>query len=321
MIKKLFNVIAAAFFIFAVTSCASTSVENNIATIKKYDDAMFWEINGYDSKGEPSKLYVLGTIHVGDDRLYPLPDFVEDGFSESDKIVSELSDEDWNNMLPETIALQVQSSKNEAAIYAETGKTLLDELSKDEIDFLVSVLGNIEMVYAMASFEPWVLLSALSVLPIQITKLDPGKGIDGKLVAKAASLGKNVEGLDTLETQFGVITYGDRETQLLMLHDLLKDYMEDLQGCGQELIDLYEAYLNADEDKLTHLLIDEAKEDDSEYGDDYYKALFLDRNSDWAEKFSNYINDGGTTFVFAGCGHFVGDDSVFNIMRADNILK
>lgn len=322
MIKKMFKLFSTALLLVVITSCASTGFGKNVATIEKYDDAMFWEINGVDKNGEPSKLYVLGTIHVGDDRLYPLPDFVINSFLESDKLVSELSSEDWENLVPQTVALQVKSAQNEAAYIAETGKTLLDELSENEIKFLLSVLGNMEMVNAMASFEPWVLTSALGVIPLQLSKLgDPSKGVDSNLIAEAKILGKSVDGLDTIQDQFDVITFGDRETQIMMLHDLLKEYMDGLQSCVQEFTDLYEYYLAADEEGLTKMLVLDEKDEESEYAEEYYKVLYLDRNEAWAVKFADYLAEGGTTFIFAGTAHFIGEDSVFNMMKNNRTLK
>lgn len=322
MIKKLFKLVATAFFIVAISSCASTSLKNDVATISKYDDAMFWEINGVDKEGKASKLYVLGTIHIGDDRLYPLPKVITDAFVNSDKLVSELSSEDWDNMIPQTVALQMKSAQSEAARIAATGKTFLDDFSPEEIKFIETSFGSPEMVKAMAAFEPWVLSTTLSIIPIQLTKFaDPSKGIDNVLLAEAKSMGKHVEGLDTLETQFNVITFGDRETQIMMIHDVLKEYMEDLQGCVQEFKDLYEFYIAADESKLTKLLVTDEQEAMAEYSEEYFKVLISDRNEAWADTFANYLAEGGTTFIFAGAAHFLGDDSVFEIMKKNKTLK
>ena len=50
-------------------------------------------------------------------------------------------------------------------------------------------------------------------------------------------------------------------------------------------------------------------------------ALLKDRNIVWADKFEEYLNKGGTSFVFAGLAHFLGEDCVFEQMRIKGILE
>jgi len=53
----------------------------------------------------------------------------------------------------------------------------------------------------------------------------------------------------------------------------------------------------------------------------YIDALLTDRNRIWAQKFDEYLHEGGNTFVFAGTAHFLGKSSVFEIMRQKNMLE
>ena len=47
----------------------------------------------------------------------------------------------------------------------------------------------------------------------------------------------------------------------------------------------------------------------------YHDLVYTNRNKDWAEDITNYLNEGGTTFIFAGCAHWLGDDSVFHYLK------
>ena len=100
-----------------------------------------------------------------------------------------------------------------------------------------------------------------------------------------------------------------------------------LQGMLDELYDpseetqftneLYEAYLSGDVAKMTMLFEAEEKADTETqaFYKDYYTFIFADRNEDWAKDITGYLQQGGTTFVFAGCGHWLGDKSVFSYLR------
>ncbi|MBQ2479917.1 MAG: TraB/GumN family protein [Treponema sp.] len=47
---------------------------------------MFWKISGTDKNGNPSVVYIQGTIHVGSKELYPLDKEVLDAFNNADRI-------------------------------------------------------------------------------------------------------------------------------------------------------------------------------------------------------------------------------------------
>lgn len=325
MIKKMCGLLTSALmafaFVVALSSCVSTSVESSIPELTKYDDALLWEINGTDSEGNSSKLYVLGTIHFGDDRLYPLPQSVESAFESSDKYVAELSSEDFGKMVPELVARQVASMGRETARAAETGKPLLSYFTEDEINFFIQVYGSIEIVNQLALFEPWVLMSGLTVLPAAYSGLDATKGIDPYLINKAGENNKKVEGLDTLDIQLDLLEFGDWDTQLAMTKDLLKELMDDPDVAGKEMAELYDTYLTYDENLLAEVMAADYESETEAYAKEYHDEMFVARNTAWANKFVEYLEQGGTTFIFAGAGHFVGEDSVFNIMKANNTLK
>lgn len=319
MIKKYFFTVV--FIFVTVVSFSAQSINNKVATITKYDDAMFWEINGWDREGNPSTIYVLGTFHAGDDRIYPLPEVILNAYADSDRFVSEVALSDWSRIIPETFSRQMISAQKEAKRVEETGKTLIEYFTSEEIDFLISVLGDEQTVNSLTMFEPWVLSSVLASVSITQTSLDPEKGVDQFILNKCIEDGNDVEGLEPLETQFDIITFGDWDTQLAMLKDVIKEYIEDPEKSITNTKELYEAYLSADEDYFYEIFEETEEDDDAEYAEDYYNVIFLDRNTVWADNFANYLLDGGTTFVFAGTGHFIGNDSVFNIMRKNKTLE
>lgn len=320
MIKKLLNLFTIAFVVIAITSCASTKISKNPATITKAENAMFWEINGTDKNGNPSKLYVLGTIHVGDDRLYPIPENIEAAFIDADILVGEISSEGYSALMPETLSRQSASAQKEAARIAETGKKLSDYLTPDQLTLAKLIVGGDAAFANYELFEPWVLSSVLTMVPIATSGFDPTKGYDAFFVARSGSEGRPMEGLDELSTQLDIVEYGDWETQLLILKESLDDLLENQEDPGKDIKELYEAYLTSDEEKLSEIMFTQLNEETADYKEDYNKVVFTDRNINWAEKFTNYLNEGGTTFIFAGCGHFVGPESVFVYMEKNGDL-
>lgn len=325
MTKKIFNLLTTLLLVFLISSCASTNVTKNIAspeqisnkttkaaTIKKHKNSMFWEITGKDKNGLPSTIYVLGTIHVGDSRLYPVPDFIESAYENADRIVGELSTDAWEVMTLATNKLKNDSEKREAERIKNTGKTLSDYLTEDEKNYLLNYVKSEDIIN---KYEPWFLLSELSEVPITLSGLDSTKSYDIYFIEKSIKDERNIEGLDTVQNQLDVLSYGDWNTQLLMLKDNINDLINDSEYAGNHIIDIYETYLAADEKKLTKIINSNIKDNNTEYSKDYYNSIFVEKNKNWANKFETFLKDGGTTFVFAGCGHFIGEDSVFQFMK------
>lgn len=311
MFKKLLNLFAVAFIAITITSCASNAILKEPASLKKYEDGMFWEINATDKNGAPSKIYILGTIHAADDRLYPLPTVIEEAFINSDTLYGELSSEDNNKIMQETMTRQMASMEREAIRINETGKKLSDYLTENQVALVSALLGGPQGLAQMEMFEPWVLNTALTTIPIVASGLDPTKGYDMYLTQKAVNEGRTVLGLDSLETQFDIIEFGDWETQLNMLKESLDEILETQADPGKELKELYNVYLSKDAEKMNDVMTAQLAEDTSETAEAFNHMVFTERNIDWATKFANILNEGGTTFIFAGCGHFIGDDSVF----------
>ena len=58
-----------------------------------------------------------------------------------------------------------------------------------------------------------------------------------------------------------------------------------------------------------------------DFMESYYKAIMDDRNSAWAKKIDSWLREGGSSFVFAGCAHFIGDHSVFYYLKENNTIE
>lgn len=321
MVNKLLKTFASIFFIVAVTSCTSTKILQEPASISKHKNAMFWELNAIDKNGNSSTVYVLGTIHVGDERLYPLPEDITDAYINADKIVGEIATSDFENLIAETLKRQNAAHTREVKRIEETHNTWTDFLTPDQLSLAKSLVGGENNFAPFISTEPWVFLSSvLTSIPIVFSELDPSQGYDFVFMDNCKNAGRVIEGLDSISTQLDILEFGDWNTQINMVKDSLNELIKTIADPGKDLKDLYQAYLTADENVLNDLMTNQLSKNNYSYSAEYEKQLFLNRNKDWANKFANYLNEGGTTFVFAGIGHFVGEKSVFEFMKEAKTL-
>ncbi len=309
--RKGARAVLAAVCAFAVffLSCATTP-QKQPAKFTERPERRFWQMQRQPDGGF-STVYVLGTIHMADERIYPFAQTVLDAFDSADRIVGEISTEGWSRFEPELMKMMLNSISLDKDV-----SDLRQRLSPEEIQIL-EMLFEPEVLDSLCFFEPWVLNTSLSGLAVsQYTSLSAQMGPDVQLIIRAGSEDREMEGLDELETQLALLDFGTYEQQLEILRSSIASFSD--PSADLSLLEgMYSAY-EADDRKLVGEFSEESNRqavEEMPFYAEYVKMLYDDRNSDWADKMDAYLDIPGTTFVFAGAGHFTGDNSVFDIME------
>ena len=306
-LKKILTAVLAFLFVFSFLVSCKTKDSNlraegeSKAVLIKHPERMFWEIK----KGDAS-IYVLGTIHVADKDFYPLEDKILEAFDKADRRVSELGSKKEIETLQEKLEIRMLQNFNPK-------KNLSNFLSEDEINVIKQELGE-NIAVTLLKFNPWVLTIALNQVLYTKAGLDPQNGIDMHLLNRAGK--KNIEALESIDEQLDLLSSGTFEEQL----KALKETIDELQNTDKTidwLTKLKKLYLENNTEELKDFIGSLLDMTDGISQD----ALLKDRNIVWADKFEEYLNKGGTTFVFAGLAHFLGEDSVFEQMRIKVILE
>ena len=286
-------------------------------TLKKYPGAMLWQIDGTAADGTPSKVYLLGTYHAGDDRVLTFPECVSTALEESDRFCCELSSEVWAQLPQMMQDLTVQS------FLTDLSHTLIDDLTPDEITLINSFMDS-QTFAQLVCFEPWVLNNYLQPVVMLAADLDSQKAYDVMIMDYVEKNKNNqgFDGLDDAQTQLDLISYGDWDTQMIMLRDTLND-LSDLAAAADEMKELYEIFLSGDEQAFEEFYFKDFESEIKKHPvyKDYFSKLLNQRNEAWAVKIADYLDQPGVTFVFAGCAHFTGQDSVFEYMRENGDLN
>ena len=278
---------------------------------------MLWEIDGTAADGTPSKVYLLGTYHAGDDRVLTFPECVSQALEESDHFCCELSSEVWEQLPDLMNQLTVQS------FLTDLSHTLIDDLTPDEITLINSFMDS-QSFAQLVCFEPWVLNNYLQPVVMLAADLDSQKAYDVMIMdyIRKNKNNQGFDGLDDAQTQLDLISYGDWDTQMTMLRDTLSD-LSDLQKAADEMTQLYEIFLSGDEQTFEEFYFKDFENEIKKHPvyKDYFSLLLNQRNEAWAVKIADYLNQPGVTFVFAGCAHFTGPNSVFAYMRKNGNLN
>ena len=306
--KKYLSILIMTMAAALMLSCATTGGRAK-ATLTECPARMFWRIDGTDKKGNPSTVYVQGSFHLGDGRMYPLADPVLAAWDGADRLVAEISSKDTAQLQLKVMEMMVDSFKKAG------GRVVTDGLT-DKQKATLNKYMEAEVAAKLAVFEPWLTTYSIAAAIYQGNGLSAEYGLDSNLMAYANEAGREIEGLDTLQLQLDVITYGSYDEQMDMLRDVL-DELDDPTEVIAMTKSLYEAYLA--NDKATFGKRSEEEKDADEARHAFYKAynkmIYDDRNKDWAKDITGYLREGGTTFIFAGAAHWTGEGSVFDYLR------
>ena len=296
---------------FVLAGCATNARAKAKPVLIEHPERFFWEI-----KGAKGSVFVLGTIHIADKTFYPLEENVLRTFDGADRLVSELGGLEDMQAIAKELQAVIPENMN-----TDPEKNLLKKLSQDELTFLNEKIGEFT-VRQLASFNPWILNMVLSQLLIEQSGLNAIDGLDLHLIQRAGS--KKIEALETPSQQLAVLAFGSFEDQLAMLKSSI-EALQNIDKTKEEISRLRSLYLANDRVKLAELLPELLSDVPSSFSPEkaqaFMDALLKNRNRLWAHKFAEYLQKGGTTFVFAGCAHFLGDSSVFEIMRQESLLE
>lgn len=297
-----------------VSACATNS-KNVHASLVRENERMFWTLTGTDKNGETAKVYIQGTIHVGDERLFPLSPVVVSAWETSDRIAGEISSEGYENM-----EVMIQGMVLESYLNAK-GRNIYDYLTEKQKETLYAVVDK-DSADALVLFEPWVMTNLVTNSLYTDSGLSAEGGLDQWFIDRANESERPMLGLDELETQLELLRFGTYEQQLYILQEGLDD-LADGKTDDEDTAQLYELYLTDDEDGIASLVSEEfILNDPSElaFAKEYNKMMYDDRNKAWADKIRDWLYEGGTTFIFAGSAHFVGERSVFYYLEQNGTL-
>lgn len=255
-----------------------------------------WTVHG--AKGTA---YLFGSIHI----LPPQVDWrtkeVEAAIAKSDAFVFELKmDDAFKARLQDYIQTRGM---------LPTGRHLRDMLSieaRKELDAQTAALGISPAV--LDRMRPWLAALTLELASIGKQNYAANAGVDIQLQAEAAQAAKPVTGLETLDTQMALLAPSDPKVELEDFEASLKSSTGER---GDEMGPLLDAWIHGDAARIARLTGQELAPYPKAK-----KALFDDRNRQWAKAIVRLLQAPKTYFITVGAGHLAGSDGVPALLRA-----
>lgn len=270
---------------------------------------LFYRVTGQGGE----EMWLLGTIHAGDDRTAYLPQQITDAFQNADALAVEFDTETFADRLNTDAELQAVIAE---AYYHPDGLSahLSDPSLHKNAEDLMKATGsyNYNTPYLRAAF--W--SNAIENFYLrQGYRLSADKGMDTRLLKQAHQLEKTVLEIESGEAQIQMKAKWSDALQELLLKVTIDT---DAREYADDIAQLYELWCRGDEAALTEAI----KEDLSDLTDtekllyeEYNHSMFTSRNALMLDAARTYLESGDTVFYAVGLAHLLGEDGLVSTLR------
>ena len=291
------------------SSDKNNSSDGNEEKKKVPSTPLLYEVS---KEGSENKIYLFGSIHVADDRAYPLPNAVMNAYKSSDYLAVEFDLIAYE----EDLEAQMNSLK---ILLCDEGQTVKDLLKSDTYDKMVSYLKENKVYNSIYdSYKPVLFYSLITNIQAEKSELDSTKGIDMYFLNQAKEDKKEILEVESSDYQYKMLSSFPNE-----LFDFLITYSIENDALSiASTKQLYETWLKGNEQELATLLGNGSNEDYSYDGYDnleeimknYENVLVTQRNNEMTDKAEGYFNEGKNVFFVVGAAHIVGDDALVDLL-------
>lgn len=279
-------------------SLYSRAVNKVLQDKGKVSKGFFYEVN---NKG--NKIYMLGSIHVGNSTLYPIDENIIKALKSSEKIYMEI---DLSN--------REEAKKMRQKIYYDDGKNLKDDLGEQLYSRVLKIFQGYGMEEDQVKIlRPWAIYNTMASDP----KGESPKGsfgVESYFLALSLLNKIEIDELESMEFQSNILSNFDKETYIEMIENLTAEIEKNgYKNINSGLYTLLDAWQNGDRDKMKSILSlkgDKASEK-------FNEAILDERDEGMAKKIDAMLKKDGknTYFILIGSAHLVPENSVTGILK------
>ncbi len=276
---------------------------------------VFYHVTGEDG----SEMWLLGTIHVGDERTAYLPQEIYDAFNASDALAVEFNMNAYTEEMDTNE--EYQDSIMEMYFYSD-GTEAKDHLDADVYEAALKMMkysGNYNPNIEMLKISIWenILSNAMRTTG---RRLFSDKGVDQRLLDLAEAADKEILDVESAQSQVEMLTSFSDELQEYLLLSTMDDTRSEY---NRGVWELYELWCSGDEAALIDYINGDEEEEETEIPEEeralyeeYQKAMSTDRDIDMVEVAKGYLASGKIVFYAVGLAHLLSEDGLVNSLRA-----
>lgn len=271
---------------------------------------LFYRVTGLNGQ----RLWLLGTIHAGDDRTGNLPAEILQALLSADALAVECDTAAFTNALKNDPALQQQAAKAYYDTSLTAQKTIPEELYKRALAWMKAT-GSFSA--STQSLRPAFWNQSIEQFYLRWSGgLSADKGVESRLLDIAHKQNIPVREVESALSQLQMLGGWSKELQLLLLENTLN---KGPQSYAEGVEKLYELWCRGDADSLIKALRqDTASMTDAQkkiYAE-YTKTMETDRNAHMLKVAKDYLKSGDTVFFVVGLLHLLGEDGLVAGLRS-----
>lgn len=256
----------------------------------------FWKV-----EKDGSELYLLGSIHHGNQEMYPMRPELNAAYANSDHLVVEV------NMAAPMSEQRAKDIGNKYMLYNDN-TTLADHIDAKTYAQVKSIFEEKgASTAALDTSKAWVTYMQLINLNSAQDGYGGGLGVDRYFLQKVIASGKSILELESVELQYEMLNNFSDE----LMASLIKGIIEAFNQPDSSIASMANVWLTGDEAALVKTV------EDMKAIPEYYQTTIKDRNNGMIEKIEGYLKDKSkeTYFVVVGAAHMVGEDGIVNRLK------
>ncbi|GHV43033.1 hypothetical protein FACS189490_12960 [Clostridia bacterium] len=265
--------------------------------VGKYSSGLFYKVSDADNT-----VYLLGSVHILNNAVYPMSKAVMAGFADSTVLVGEIDMSDTGEMLD--LAARY--------MYYDGGDTIDKHISAEDYALYEEYMGTVGLTKETYDvIKPWAAAITIQSITASLAQGDAGLGADQLFFAIAGD--RKVLELESAEFQYKLLDGLSESTQSWLLSSSLNGEESD----SESVVGMVDAWVHGDAEAMDSLV--SAEDTDGELSEaeaaaakEYHIALFESRNGAMSEKVIKMLTDDAVNnyFVIAGAGHMVGETGI-----------
>lgn len=256
-------------------------------------------------------IYMMGSIHMGDDSAQTMPDYIENAYKACDSLAVEA---DISNIMNDPAQAQQYLS---LFIY-EDGSTIKDHLSAETYSGAVDKLTSSGLYnVAYDQLKPFLWVSFLSMTMSNTTGLNYNTGVDMIFLDRAKHDGKTILEVESLTFQFELFNNFSDALNDLMIAEYLQPNFDTY--INEATLDLYNHWKNGtvSEDLLLSGTFNNLDPENAALYQEYIDKLLVTRNRSMANVAEQYLRNGQKVFFLVGILHYCGDTGLVSLLQND----
>ncbi len=272
-----------------------------------FGQGVLWRVEA--DGADPS--WIFGTMHIADPRLLDLPERAEDAFNKSGTVALEIAE------VVDPAAMAAQSASLIKYTGYLDGTSLDDRMTAEQVALVRPLVAEkAGLPWNVASkMRPGTLMGVLALPACELARKRSGKPfLDLTLGLRAKAAGKQLVGLETLESQLKVLA---RLPEPLLIRSLVQTAQ-----LGDKMDDLFETMVSQYEKQelgviwamMQMLSLDGANSTDQvkDYAE-FQRIVVDERNVSMADKSEALIKK-GSAFIAVGALHLPGEKGLINLL-------